>query len=212
MFLGIPWLEWIGYSGSVIVAVSLTMSSIKKLRWYNLVGASVFTGYGFLIGAFPVAFLNLFIVFTDIYYLLKIYLNKETFKSVVISMNNQYLDYFLNFHQADIHRFFPTFNKEVIASVEHVTAILLLRNSDVAGVFIGEQKSEVFHVYLDYVTVAYRDLKPGDYLYNQNVNFFKNNDINRIETTCNSAFHQKYLLKMGFKPSNSLPRVYTKMI
>lgn len=212
MFLGIPWLEWIGYSGSVIVAVSLTMSSIKKLRWYNLAGAVVFTVYGLFIGAYPVAFLNLFIVFTDIYYLLKIYLNKETFKSVVISMKDQYLDYFLKFHQADIQRFFPTFNKKVIASGEHVTAILLLRNADVAGVFIGEQKNDVFHVYLDYVTVPYRDLKPGDYLYNQNISFFKNNEISRIETTCNSTFHQNYLLKMGFKPSESIPTVYTKIV
>ena len=58
MFLNIPLIEWIGYAGSVIVAVSLTMSSIKKLRWYNLVGAAVFSFYGFTIGALPVGILT----------------------------------------------------------------------------------------------------------------------------------------------------------
>ena len=35
-------LEWIGYTASLIVLVSLLMSSIKKLRWINLFGALIF--------------------------------------------------------------------------------------------------------------------------------------------------------------------------
>ena len=42
MLFNISWLEWVGYVSSVLVAVSLTMSSIKKLRWYNLMGAAIF--------------------------------------------------------------------------------------------------------------------------------------------------------------------------
>ena len=50
MFLNISLLEWVGYLGSVLVSVSLTMSSIVKLRWFNLVGAGIFSFYGFAIG------------------------------------------------------------------------------------------------------------------------------------------------------------------
>ena len=59
----------IGYIASALVAVSLMMSSILKLRVINLVGASLFTVYGLLIGAYPVAVMNLFIVLIDLYYL-----------------------------------------------------------------------------------------------------------------------------------------------
>ena len=45
------------------------MSSILKLRVINLVGAALFTVYGLLIGAYPVAVMNLFIVLIDLYYL-----------------------------------------------------------------------------------------------------------------------------------------------
>ena len=62
MFLGIAWIEWFGYAASVVVAISLMMSSIVKLRWLNLTGATMFSSYGFIIGALPVGFLNLFIV------------------------------------------------------------------------------------------------------------------------------------------------------
>ena len=65
--------EWVGYIASVVVAVSLMMGDIKKLRWWNLAGAGLFAAYGFAIDAMPVAFVNCFIVMINVYYLVKLY-------------------------------------------------------------------------------------------------------------------------------------------
>ncbi|AQS37997.1 Bacterial inner membrane protein [Shewanella psychrophila] len=65
--------EWIGYLASVVVAISLMMSNIKKLRWWNLIGAGLFVAYGLAIEALPVALVNFFIVLIDAYYIVKIY-------------------------------------------------------------------------------------------------------------------------------------------
>lgn len=65
--------EWVGYLASVVVAISLMMSDIKKLRWLNLFGAMLFVAYGMAIQAYPVAAVNFFIVLIDLYYLVKIY-------------------------------------------------------------------------------------------------------------------------------------------
>lgn len=65
--------EWVGYLASVVIAISLMMSNIKKLRWWNLIGAALFVVYGLAIDAIPVALVNFFIVFIDAYYLRKIY-------------------------------------------------------------------------------------------------------------------------------------------
>ncbi|MCA1895522.1 hypothetical protein [Shewanella putrefaciens] len=65
--------EWVGYLASVVVAISLMMSNIKKLRWWNLIGAALFVAYGVVIDAYPVALVNFFIVLIDIYYLVKLY-------------------------------------------------------------------------------------------------------------------------------------------
>ena len=71
------WQEWIGYLASILVAVSLLMSSVKKLRWINMAGAFVFTIYGALISSWPVFFMNAFLVVVNIWYLVK--LNNKTF-------------------------------------------------------------------------------------------------------------------------------------
>src|SRR5690554_5866018 len=100
MLLGISYWEWIGYISSVIVAISLTMSSILKLRWINMIGAALFSAYGFAIGALPVALLNLFIVVTNIFYLFKIYSKKETFQVIKSNVEDALVQYFLDFNQA----------------------------------------------------------------------------------------------------------------
>ena len=51
-------LEWIGYIASGIVALSLLITNVWHFRWVNLVGASLFSLYGALIGSIPVALLN----------------------------------------------------------------------------------------------------------------------------------------------------------
>ena len=71
--------EIIGYVASVLVAVSLMMRSVFKLRVINLLGAAVFTAYGLLIDAYPVAAMNLFIVFIDLYYLREFVPSKDSF-------------------------------------------------------------------------------------------------------------------------------------
>ncbi len=65
--------EWVGYLASLLVAISLMMANIKKLRWWNLIGSALFVVYGVAITAYPVALVNLFIVLINIYYLTKIY-------------------------------------------------------------------------------------------------------------------------------------------
>ncbi len=65
------YLELLGYLASILIAISLMMRSLNKLRIINLVGSLLFTVYGFIIGAYPVAVLNAFIVLVNVYYLQK---------------------------------------------------------------------------------------------------------------------------------------------
>ena len=71
--------EMLGYAASVFVAVSLMMRSLVKLRVINLIGSVLFTTYGLIIGAYPVAVVNAFIVVVNIYYL------QQSFKATAVS-------------------------------------------------------------------------------------------------------------------------------
>ena len=77
MPMTIPWLDWFGYLASVVILISLTMSSIVRLRWINLAGAVMFAAFGYLIGSIPTGTLNLGIALIDIYYLVRLYRAKD---------------------------------------------------------------------------------------------------------------------------------------
>ncbi len=194
--------EIIGFIGSVIVAVSLTMSSIVKLRWYNLVGASIFSIYGFLIGSMPVALLNLFITITDVYFLVSIYSKKEYFKALVLRPDNYYLEFFLEFYHNDILKYFPDFpaQRHVLKKeTENPFALIILRDAAVAGVVLGKRSGQELKVILDYVIPQYRDLKPGKFLFQNHVELFREYSIKYIQASSNSSQHSTYLKKLGFE-------------
>ncbi|MBK9210701.1 MAG: YgjV family protein [Anaerolineales bacterium] len=89
--------ELIGYAGSVLVAISLMMKSLLKLRIINLIGALFFTIYGVLIGAVPVALLNALIVGVNIYFLMRMLNQKDYFKLMEVKYNSPYLKNFVDF-------------------------------------------------------------------------------------------------------------------
>lgn len=85
------WLEVYGYLGSVLIAISLMMGDIRKLRWINLVGAGTFASYGLLIQAWPVALLNGFIVLIDIVHLWQIYRRPAPLSQVDFEADDAYV-------------------------------------------------------------------------------------------------------------------------
>ncbi len=70
-------IEYAGYIASILIAVSMFMKDIIKLRLINLIGSAVFVVYGLAIKAYPVAFTNIIIIITNIYYLVKLCKNKK---------------------------------------------------------------------------------------------------------------------------------------
>ena len=194
MFNNIPLVEIIGYAASVLVAISLMMSAIVKLRIINLIGCFIFTAYGLIIGAYPVAFVNGFIAIVNIYYLIEIFSSKEYFDVLEVEYNSEYLKYFLNFHKEDIHKYIPAFSFE---TKENWKTLFILRNAVPAGLVCAEfQNGDNLFVNLDYVIPGYRDFKIGKYVYQK---LFKEKKVKKIFSYSGNKIHEKYLQKMGFQ-------------
>jgi hypothetical protein len=199
------YIEWIGYIGSLLVVISLMMSSIVKLRWYNLIGAIVFATYGFLIGALPIGLVNIIIAGVNIFQLNRIYNQNEFFKILHIRKENKYLDFFMDYHYQEINAFFPGFYdsfKNDQFNEKEALFFLILRNCAVAGIFMGTRtKDDELAIQIDFVIPEYRDLKPGKYIYYQNINYFRIMGIKKLITNPKSEKHYNYLKKMGFEES-----------
>lgn len=190
-------LQWIGYLASMIILLSMMMPSIIKFRWINLIGALLFSTYGFLIGAIPVGVLNGTIVLVDIYYLISIYSKKEVFEILEINAKSEYLARFLKFHGNKIQQYSPGFNYE--PNAESVS-FYILRNMSIAGLFLAHRKNKTeLHVDLDYVLPEYKDFKNGKYVYFTLRSKFVEDGFTKVIAEGNNKNYFNYLKKLGFK-------------
>jgi len=204
----IPFIEWIGYLASVIVAISLTMSSIIKLRILNLIGAFVFSVYGFIIGAYPVFGLNGFIVLINIYYLWGMIKNKDYFDILPTTENSAFFRFFEDHYAKDIHKFFPEYQFD---STRPYLTYITIRNARPIGILKGELQGTTLHVVVDFVIPEFRDFKTGHYLFHTNAGYFKDRGIETIAVESTQPQHQEYLKKMGFSYSEKERKYLLKL-
>jgi len=194
-------IEIIGYAGSIIIALSMLMPSIIRLRWMILIGNLVFIIYGASINSIPILILNAFNAIVNIIFLYKIYTKEEYFKLFQVRSNNLYLKYILDFHKKDIQHFFPFFEYN---PCESTYSLFVLRNMQVAGVIIGTKLDEdTFRLDLDFAIPEYRDFKLGQFVYSKKIRFFKEHGFKKFVAVPLNHVHERYLLKMGFIASNN---------
>jgi hypothetical protein len=206
-------LQLVGYVGSAIIAASLTMRSIVRLRLWNLVGAALFTVYGVLVQAWPVVLLDGYIVAIDLYYLWDMKRRRDYFELLDIpDRNSAYVKRFLAFYDADLRRFFPSFS---LPALERPRITITLRNMVPAGLFVHElaEDGDVV-VHLDYVVPAYRDLLNAYHLYDEKAPELAAAGARRIVARSYVPAHDAYLRRLGFHGKDEGPRpwIFTRAL
>ncbi|MDD4004782.1 MAG: hypothetical protein PHW69_06210 [Elusimicrobiaceae bacterium] len=199
--------EFIGYLASVLIAISLMMSNIWRLRWLNLLGAAALTVYGIVLRAWPVAAVNLFIVFVDAYYLWALKSRKDFFSMLNVPADDKvFLAKFLEIYGEDIEKFFPGFS---LAELAAPTCVFILRNLTPVGLFIYDDEGDgTARIRLDYAIAAYRDLSNARFLFHTGYRDFIRSGIREFVFRNPSPLHCGYMRRMGFTPSVSDPAVY----
>lgn len=192
--MAVSWLDWFGYASSLVILVSLMMSSIVRLRWINLVGAAMFSTFGFLIGSIPTGGLNLGIAIIDIYYLIRIYRERDQLAIVAADPGSEIFRHFWRVNADEIRRIFG----EVTIDPDH-QVFFYLRNNNTAGILVGRRTSEeTFAILVDYVTPAYRDLRIGHYVIAEAHVRERVPGVSRLVAEPGAEEHQAYLRRLGF--------------
>lgn len=201
------WMEILGYASSLLIAVSLMMSNIFKLRIINLVGAFIFAIYGALIGAIPVAAVNGFIAVIDVYYLWQMSRRKEYYRTFEIAHTAPFLHHFLQFRANDILKFFPDFNW-AREQKKSPSCVFMLRDTNPTGAFIYQIRRKSVIVKLDYVIPEYRDMKNSRYLFTVLNERFRRAGLTeyRVEGVHADA-HREYLVALGFEADADKPEI-----
>lgn len=188
-------IEIFGIASSLVILISLSMTSIIKLRWINMLGCFLFAFYGYMIGSGSTIFLNIGIALINIYFLKKLYAIKENFELILADKNSEYFKHFIKQNSEDLSKFFEEKNIE-----KSDTVYYMIRNNYTVGV-IGWTREEdsVLEIQIDYVTEKFRDMKFGNYLYNENLKFFKELGYSKIIQKTEVPAHEVYVKKLGFK-------------
>lgn len=188
--------EIIGYIASILVAISLLMSNVIRLRVINLIGAIAFTIYGVAIQAYPIALVNGFIVVINIFYLRQFAARKDYFEFLPEVKHSMFVTQFLNRYKENISHSFPEFDYSKLSNPQ---CIFILRNLFPVGLFIYETNGNVADIKLDYVIKDFRDLKNAYFLFSRTEEVFGGSGVTRLSVKSSIPSHQKYLIKMNFK-------------
>ena len=184
-------LELIGYTGSLLVIVSMLMTSVVKLRIINTVGSVIFCGYAIAIHSYPTAAMQICLIIINMINLYKLNNTKKEYAAVGVNANDGFLGHFLFANSSDIKKFFPDFSN----ASENDKIFLITCGQVPAGVFIAQEDGTGnLCVKLDYTTPAYRDCSAGKFMFSH----LNHLGIKKITAETKIPAHEKYLRKMGF--------------
>lgn len=200
LFAGLTIAELIGYTASLIIAVSMLMTSILKMRWMIFSGNMIFIVYGILIGAYPIIVLNGFNMVVNAYFIWQAYKLQGNYAVLPANLNAPMLERFLVYYANDIRKFFPDFQRfekeDIVFLIVKGTAVI-----SVAGFRKNHDGS--CNVVLDYVANTHRNMKPGKLLFErENVFALLNTDTIFAESF--HIRHTVYLHRMKFKPTENV--------
>lgn len=186
-------IELVGYLGSALVVISMLMTSVVKLRVVNTVGSAIFMGYALVIGSYPTALMNLFLIGINVYQLIRLFKDQKQYDLIETGLNDGYVRYFLDRQSADIREWFPGFSAQ---GLEDATVWLVCCIHQPASLFIGRQTGpDTMDILLDYAAPIYRDTSAGRYLYNR----LKQKGFRTLTFKGSAPGHVAYMEKTGFR-------------
>ena len=190
----------VGYVASALVVISLTMTSVVRLRFISLLGAVTFVVYGLLIESAPIVLTNAAIMVINVWFLRKEFASGTSagfdLGASHIRPDSPFLRDFVDFHLIDIHRFQPDF---VLGAGDDVESWLLIRDGLPAGLLIGRRHGSTLTIDLDYVLKPYRDSRLGRWLFGRGAEVFRRDGITTVRSHGSTDTHRKYLERMGFQ-------------
>ncbi|WP_448630933.1 hypothetical protein [Cellulomonas soli] len=199
------WLEIVGWTGSLLVIVSLTQARVLRFRVLNLVGSVIATAYNAVVGIWPFAVMNGVIAVINVYWLIRLQRERHddrAYEVVEVTPDDAYLRHVLAVHEDDIEAFSPGFVQRFTATPAAGdgarAALLVVRGDETVGVVVVRGEGDgTGLVELDYVTPRFRDFTPGEFVYRRS-GVFGAHGFERLVVAGERPESREYLTRVGF--------------
>ncbi len=194
--------EYIGYTGSLLWLISLTVSNTFRLRVLNLMGATTFSVYGYLTQAYPVCIVNALIALVDVYHLVRLMSHRGFFSLLEIPANHsEFVKAFFNHYHKDIEKYYPHWRS---INLENCQAIFTMHNLQPVGICLYEVKApDIVEIKLDYMALKYKDLKGIASLYANYRQKWKDQGYREIMVPVFNRRYKRYLQSLGYTDESS---------
>ena len=187
-------IQGMGYFSTVLILISFLMTSVVKLRLFNLIGSIIFVIFAFLTKSYPTAIMNIGLCLINIYFLIRLAKSKNLTLHLPIERDSAYLREFVQFYREDIRIYFPAFDP---ADARNETAYFVYYDMNPVGLIMGHRtEAGALDIALDYTIPKYRDASVGRYLY---PHLLGEEGFAALELRSASEKHRPYLQKMGFR-------------
>ncbi|MBE6131660.1 MAG: YgjV family protein [Erysipelotrichaceae bacterium] len=181
--------EIIGYTGTILVVLSMMMTSVIKLRIINICGSVLSMTYAIISNTWPIVVMNGALIIINVIQLIRTYSRKLNFSYTKVNTFDLSYNHFIKIYKNDIEKYFHNIN---LNNKEEVYLVFI--DTELVGILVGTKDHDKFNVIIDYAIPKYRDMSIGKYLYPK----LKNHKIKYIIQNNELINHRKYLYKMGF--------------
>ena len=184
-------LEIVGYVGSALVVLSMTMTSVLRLRLVNILGSAIALAYALAVKAYPVAALNAFLIIVNAVKTVQLFRVEKAYHLIQSKGSAGLPNYLSQKYGGDILNFFPEFK-----GISDDDDVFILMNGDAAtGITAGKIDAQGnFQISIDYTTPAYRDNSAGRFLFKE----IAKRGCKKAVLETSSKNHEAYMYKIGF--------------
>lgn len=181
----------IGYVGSLLVIISMTMTSMIKLRFINSTGCVFSIIYSILTLSIPVLILNGALLFINVIQIIRHYITKRNYEVIHADVDGFTLRHFTHKYEGVIKKenpsFFDNFKKANFARV-------VFSDDEVVAMIVGKNiKNETLDIYLDFIDKNAKNMK----LFNTIIDKLKHEGFKKIVFAHKCPQYNKYYEKLG---------------
>lgn len=191
-------LEAFGYFASILIALSIMMSNIRRLRLLNMLGAAVFSAYGYFIDAYPVFILNGWVAIVNAYYLIRIFYVQDKFDLIRLqSIHTPLFSLLKERYGADVGELCKGFQWQ---QLDNAVVLLIFRNMKPVGFFAYQALDDQgkVEVLLDYIIPQDRDFKAAQFIFTKNNSLLSQEGVKHLVVQASDKAHESYLNRIGF--------------
>ena len=184
------YLEIFGYIGTALVIISMMMTSITKLRIFNITGSIISTIYSVIYNTWPIVVMNSCLIIINTFHLIRSFCHKKIYHCVKIENNDKIIDLFINKNNKDLSCYY---NK--IDYKSNDLTFVIYDGCEAIALISGNKNNNIFEIKYIYSNKGNRNSNVFSQLFNE----LKENNVNVLSSSLVSEKQVKFLLNLKFE-------------